>query len=146
MFLEISFQSIVHLFMYCIVHHHFLFVFFFFCSSRSGKGIKVWWGENPVSLATKWNPFSSTVPYTIFTSHVLLRRKQSNNPILNFESLPELLSQVIKEFNSESSTGASPDIPFVEEDIVFDYYLGLSAMIHNQSYLGFFKKRGALNW
>ena len=73
-------------------------------------------------------------------------RNQTNNPILKFDNLPEQVHQAIKDLHSSVSSGPSPDIPLVEEDIEFDYYLGLSAMIHNQSFLGFFKKRGAMNW
>ena len=33
-----------------------------------------------------------------------------------------------------------------EGDIVVDTYFGVSALIHNSSNLGFFKRRGAVNW
>lgn len=33
-----------------------------------------------------------------------------------------------------------------EGDIVVDTYFGVSALIHNSSNLGFFKRRGAINW
>ena len=38
------------------------------------------------------------------------------------------------------------EFSITEGDIVIDYYFGLSALVHNQSYFGFFKKRGAINW
>lgn len=119
----------------------------FIYSSRSGEGVKIWWGNSNLSFGDKWNPFSTSVPYTILKSHILVTRKQSTNPMLMFNELPEILNQAVKEFHSRVSTGgASPDIPLVEEDISFDYYLGLTALVHNQSFLGFFKKRGAVNW
>ena len=73
-------------------------------------------------------------------------RNQTDNPTLKFDDLPDQLQQAVKDYQSRAPSGAVPEVPVVEEDIVFDYYLGLTAMVHNQSFLGFFKKRGALNW
>ena len=110
----------------------------------------VHWGDNPVSFTTRWNPFSSQVPHAIFTSHVLIMRNKSVNPRLKFDTLPEELVQAVKDFRARSQPSGEAvggeEINIVEEDIVFDYYLGISAMIHNQSFLGFFKKRGVMNW
>ena len=45
---------------------------------------------------------------------------------------------------SEASGGDTFAIK--EEPIAVETYLGVSALIHNSSNLGFFKRRGAVNW
>lgn len=109
------------------------------------------WGQEPIGFWTKWNPISSSVPYTIFTSHILVANKKLQDPKLTIETTIDPIETAILEFrqkaqSTESPPPSLPEFQKIEGDIVIDYYLGLSAMIHNQSYLGFFKKRGALNW
>ena len=109
------------------------------------------WGQEPIGFWTKWNPISSSVPYTIFASHILVTNKKLQDPKLTIETTIDPIETAILEFrqkaqSTESPPPSLPEFQKIEGDIIIDYYLGLSAMIHNQSYLGFFKKRGALNW
>lgn len=41
---------------------------------------------------------------------------------------------------------AGEDFHVTEGEIVVGHFVGLTALIHNESNLGFFKRRGALNW
>ena len=110
--------------------------------------MKIIWGNRPMDFFTRWNPVSSAVPFSIFTSHILIRRNKMVDPARTFDTAIEPIVQAIRDYRARSSTSTSdtPLFDITESEIVFDYYLGVSALVHNQSYLGFFKKRGAINW
>ena len=118
--------------------------------------MKIVWGEEPIGFWTKWNPISSAVPHTIFTSHVLIMRNRIQDERMTIENVLSPVEQAINNCRQRalaaqqaSLSEATPSIAefkITQGEIIFDYYLGLSALVHNQSFLGFFKKRGALNW
>lgn len=124
-----------------------LSLLFLLYSTRKGNGMKIIWGEEAISFWTKWNPISSAVPYTILASHVLVRNNKLVDRRLSLDTAIDDIESAIMECRQRVGQGASaPEFSKTEGNLVIDYYLGTSAMIHNQSYLGFFKKRGALNW
>ena len=47
---------------------------------------------------TRWNPMSSNVPYTIFTSHILVRRGRVNNIRLDIDNARVKIEEAIREF------------------------------------------------
>lgn len=123
--------------------------------------MKIYWNNSSdhVGFFTRWNPFSNNVPYTTFASHLLVRRRRINNSKLEITTFPQELEKAINDFrarvknsgegggNSASSSDESAaDFKITEGPLVVDHYLGVSAMVHNQSFMGFFKKRGAINW
>lgn len=125
------------------------------CSSRTGKGLKVFWGkEENVGLITRWNPFTSAIPYTIFTSHVLVRKGRTDDPRLKIENVIPELERAVEDLRrahasqqQEGEASAShAEFRVKQGDIIFNTYFGLSALVHNQSNLGFFKRRGAVDW
>lgn len=117
--------------------------------SRKCKGLKILWGadERPGFWA-RWNPMSANIPFTILTSHILLRRGKVNNLRLDIEDAKVKIEEAIRDYQRSSKSEASGGEVFTvkEGDIVVDTYFGVSALIHNSSNLGFFKRRGAVNW
>ena len=73
---------------------------------------------------------------------------------MQIESFPAELEQAIRDFwrrltsaQQTFQTQSTPEeVTITEGDIVINYYFVLGALVHNQSYLSFFKKRGAINW
>ena len=49
-------------------------------------------------------------------------------------------------FLLQSEASGGDEFTIKDGDILVDTYLGFSALIHNSSNLGFFKRRGAINW
>ncbi|XP_064384033.1 tumor protein p63-regulated gene 1-like protein [Halichondria panicea] len=126
--------------------------------SRIAKGLKVTWGkkEAPVRFIDRWNPFSSKVPSATFASHVLVRRKKMIDPRLTVESaVPEIEKAIvdfwkqngrIQETSDGNTQRAGDDFRVTGGEIVVGHLVGLTALVHNESSLGFFKRRGAVNW
>ena len=60
------------------------------------------------------------------------------------------VDQALPQGVGEASAGPSPVQPeeyhVKEEDVVNDSYVGLSALVHNDSNMGYFKRRGLMNW
>jgi hypothetical protein len=112
---------------------------------RNGKGMKIIWGQEPLSFLTKWNPVSTSVPFAIFASHILVRKNKLADPSRDLDTVIEPIVQAVREHKQRNGLEGQ-DFNITESDIVFDYYLGVSALIHNQGYVGFYKKRGAINW
>lgn len=107
----------------------------------------------------RWNPFSAKVPYTIFASHLMLRKGRVDNDQLRISKVVPELERAINDLRraqqqqqpqqdeaSASSSSALEEYHVKEEDIVVNSYLGMSALVHNDSNLGFFKRRGLMNW
>jgi hypothetical protein len=49
----------------------------------------------------RWNPMSSKIPYTVFTSHILVRRKKvQDKPHLDIETVIPELEQAVQEYRT----------------------------------------------
>ena len=112
----------------------------------------------------RWNPFSTRIPYTIFASHLMMRKGRVDSDQLRVAKVIPELEKAINDIRRASRTGqqeqgqdeeasaAGSASSVVEEynvtdgDIVVGSYVGLGALIHNDSNLGFFKRRGLMNW
>ena len=107
-----------------------------------------------MGFVARWNPFASRIPYTIFTSHVLIRKGRTDDPRLKIENVIPEVERAVEDLRrahasqqQEGEASVSPaEFRVKQEDIVFTTYFGLSALVHNQSNLGFFKRRGAVDW
>ena len=70
-------------------------------------------------------------------------------PLLE-EAVNDLRRAQVGQSQGEASAGPTPvlseEYHVKEEDVVIDSYVGLSAFVHNDSNLGFFKRRGFMNW
>ena len=92
---------------------------------------------------------SNKYAYSIFCSHILVRKGYVQDPRLSIVNFTPEVEKVLQEMQRKAQPeGASNSVPFEikKADIVLDTRLGLSAMIHNQSSLGFSKKRGLVDW
>ena len=105
----------------------------------------------------RWNPFSTKVPYTIFASHLMLRKGKVDNDQLRISKVVPELEKAINDLRraqqpqeqqdeASASSASVEEYHVKEEDIVIGTYLGVSALVHNDSNLGFFKRRGLMNW
>ena len=65
------------------------------------KGLKIFWGKEEAGLFDRWNPFSSKIPHTIFTSHVLVRRKKlTNRPDMDIDTAIVQIEKAVLDYRS----------------------------------------------
>ncbi len=71
---------------------------------------------------------------------------------MKLDSLMTEVEKAVNDWRKAQPSGEGGSSARVEEfqvkqgDIVFDTYFGVSALVHNQSHLGFNKRRGAMDW
>ena len=110
----------------------------------------------------RWNPFSNNVPYVIFASHLMMRKGRVDSDNLRVSKVVPELERAINDLRRQSveqleqgpqgeeASAASPgtfeEYHVKEEDVVVECYVGIGALVHNDSNLGFFKRRGLMNW
>lgn len=108
--------------------------------SHTGKALQVSWGKDYApSFMERWNPFSTALKVTIFQSHVLFQKAHRSDRNLSLDAFIADLLEVIKQ-----AKGA--DFEITEGPVWSETYLGVAALVHNQSHLGFNKRRGGLDW
>jgi hypothetical protein len=133
--------------------------------SRTGKALKIFWGkEEGMGFFDRWNPFSTRVPYTIFASHLMMRKGRVDSDQLRVAKVVPELETAINDIRragrtvqqqqdqedeasaADSASSVVEEYHVTEGDVVVRSYVGLGALIHNDSNLGFFKRRGLMNW
>ncbi|XP_012282888.1 tumor protein p63-regulated gene 1-like protein [Orussus abietinus] len=105
---------------------------------RNLTGVRIMWNRGqPLPLVKKWNPFAKNIPWLTYTSHPLFWHKGSELEKARFdvEDFHKTIAQVLPE-------GCS----VTDGSIIVENYLGLGAIIHNRSSLGFFKIRGKVSF
>lgn len=107
-------------------------------STERKKAVKIILGGEP-GFFQHWNPFSTTIPYLIFESHILERKGQvTDDPRLQVENFVEALGEAVQ------VTGQNVSI--TEGPIQLYSYFNLWGMVYNQSRMGFHKTRGFGSW
>ncbi|XP_068754060.1 tumor protein p63-regulated gene 1-like protein isoform X1 [Montipora capricornis] len=107
------------------------------------SGLRIFFSHHEPSFLQRWNPWSNEIPYISLTSH-----HQSlliDSPADNFRHVV-FSKALIDAITAARETYQSRELPnsfeVVETDLEIDVYIGLSALIFNQSKLGFYKDRG----
>lgn len=67
-------------------------------------------------------------------------------PAVMEQAIRDLRTSVASACQTSEATSTPEGLKLIREDIIIHYYFGPSALIHRQSYLCFFNKRGAINW
>lgn len=106
--------------------------------SKRDKGVKISFQGSDPGFFERWNPFSVQMPYIMFESHVLAKRKVvTDDKRLQAEDFVSKLGQSLQAVGSEVTPS--------EGTIQLHTYCNLWGMVYNQSRMGFHKRRGALD-
>ena len=84
-----------------------------------------------------WNPWSKDIPYITLTAHMSTEVNDASPEFVDFATFQKSL---IAAASSDVSRALGTD----EEPIQINVILGISAMVHNQSKLGFCRDRGGV--
>ena len=106
--------------------------------SKRDKGVKISFQGSDPGFLERWNPFSVQMPYIMFESHILAKRKVvSEDKRLQVEDFLSKLTQSLETVGSQVSP--------TEGAIRLHTYCNLWGMVYNQSRMGFHKRRGAMD-
>ncbi|XP_029205413.2 tumor protein p63-regulated gene 1-like protein isoform X1 [Acropora millepora] len=112
-------------------------------SHSKQSGVRICYSRQQPSFFQRWNPLSDEMPYITLTSHIQSALVDSPPEIVQHGVFSRALIQAITEAReAEHNQDALSSFEVVETDLQIDVYLGLSALVFNQSKLGFCKDRG----
>nr|XP_018917449.1 PREDICTED: tumor protein p63-regulated gene 1-like protein isoform X2 [Bemisia tabaci] len=111
---------------------------------RNSTGVRAMWNNGqPLDFLTKWNAFSSDVPWFTVTSHPLLRCKETTTEEKKLYCVDNFYAEFVKAL--ELVTALTP-CNIQHKPILLENYIGLTSLIHNKCSLGFFKIRGKFSF
>ena len=86
-----------------------------------------------------WNPWSKDIPHLTLTAHTSVQYNVASPEFVDFSALQKSL---VAAATSDISRSLVTD----EEPIVINMILGITALVHNQSKLGFSRDRGGVSF
>lgn len=108
-------------------------------------GLRIFFSQHEPSFFQSWNPWSNEMPYFSLTSHVQSLLTDSAPDLVQHGVFSKALIEAITAAReAEPRKEGLSSFEVVEGDLEIYIYIGLSAMIYNQSRLGFCKDRGSV--
>ncbi|XP_062033511.1 tumor protein p63-regulated gene 1 protein isoform X3 [Lepus europaeus] len=121
---------------------------FWLLTERQGEGLRIYWGSpEDQSLLSRWNPWSTQVPYATFTEHPM---KHTSEKFLEICKLSGFTSKLVPAIQNahKNATGSSrgKGLVVLTEPIVIETYTGLMSFIGNRNKLGYSLARGSIGF
>ncbi|XP_042525314.1 tumor protein p63-regulated gene 1 protein [Dipodomys spectabilis] len=115
---------------------------------RPGEGLRISWGSpDEQSLLSRWNPWSTEVPYATFTEHPM---KYTSEKFLEICKLSGFTSKLIPAIQNayKTSTGSErgKELMVLTQPILIETYTGLMSFIGNRNKLGYSLARGSIGF
>ncbi|XP_074046756.1 tumor protein p63-regulated gene 1 protein [Macrotis lagotis] len=115
---------------------------------RQGEGIRIYWGKSEEqSLLSRWNPWSTVVPYATFTEHPMKNSSEKFSEICKMsEFIAKLVPAVENAHKTSSRPGRGKGVMVTSEPIRIETYTGLMSFIGNRNKLGYSLARGSIGF
>ncbi|XP_019598701.2 tumor protein p63-regulated gene 1 protein [Rhinolophus sinicus] len=115
---------------------------------RQGDGLRIYWGSpEQQSLLSRWNPWSTEMPYATFTEHPV---KYTSEQFLEICKLSGFTSKLVPAIQNalKSSSGSErgKGLMVLTEPILIETYMGLMSFIGNRNKLGYSLARGSIGF
>ncbi|XP_055978047.1 tumor protein p63-regulated gene 1 protein [Sorex fumeus] len=115
---------------------------------RQGEGLRIYWGKpERQSLLSRWNPWSTEVPYATFTEHPMKHNSEKFHEICKLAGLKSKLVPAIQNAQKNSpGSGREKELMVLTEPILIETYTGLMSFIGNRNKLGYSLARGSIGF
>ncbi|KAM4887422.1 tumor protein p63-regulated gene 1 protein [Thomomys bottae] len=115
---------------------------------RPGEGLRIYWGSpDEQSLLSRWNPWSTEVPYATFTEHPM---KYSSEKFLEICKLSGFVSKLVPAIQNANKTSSGSErrkeLMVLTQPILIETYTGLMSFIGNRNKLGYSLARGNIGF
>ncbi|XP_077899974.1 tumor protein p63-regulated gene 1 protein [Ictidomys tridecemlineatus] len=115
---------------------------------RPGEGLRIYWGSpEEQSLLSRWNPWSTEVPYATFTEHPM---KYTSEKFLEICKLSEFTSKLVSAIQNarknSAGSGREKELMVLTQPILIETYTGLMSFIGNRNKLGYSLARGSVGF
>ncbi|XP_004413026.1 PREDICTED: tumor protein p63-regulated gene 1 protein [Odobenus rosmarus divergens] len=115
---------------------------------RQGEGLRIYWGSlEEQSLFSRWNPWSTEVPYATFTEHPMKYTSEKFLEICKLSGFTSKLVPAIQNAHKNSTgSGRGRGLMVLTEPILIETYMGLMSFIGNRNKLGYSLARGSIGF
>uniref|UniRef100_A0A8I3WDG0 Tumor protein p63 regulated 1 n=1 Tax=Callithrix jacchus TaxID=9483 RepID=A0A8I3WDG0_CALJA len=117
-------------------------------AKRQGEGLRIYWGSpEEQSLLSRWNPWSTEVPYATFTEHPMKHTSEKFLEICKLSGFVSKLVPGIQNAHKNSiGSGRGKKLMVLTEPILIETYTGLMSFIGNRNKLGYSLARGSIGF
>ncbi|XP_038318887.1 tumor protein p63-regulated gene 1 protein isoform X1 [Canis lupus baileyi] len=115
---------------------------------RQGEGLRIYWGSlEQQSLFSRWNPWSTEVPYATFTEHPMKYTSEKFLEICKLSGFTSKIVPAIQNAHKNSpGSGRGKGLMVLTEPILIETYTGLMSFIGNRNKLGYSLARGSIGF
>ncbi|KAM5276977.1 tumor protein p63-regulated gene 1 protein isoform 2-T3 [Hipposideros larvatus] len=115
---------------------------------RQGEGLRIYWGSpEQQSVLSRWNPWSTEVPYATFTEHPMRHTSEKFLDICKLSGFTSKLVPAIQNaLKSSSGSEKGKGLMVLTEPILIETYMGLMSFIGNRNKLGYSLARGSIGF
>ncbi|XP_036731198.2 tumor protein p63-regulated gene 1 protein isoform X1 [Manis pentadactyla] len=115
---------------------------------RQGEGLRIFWGSpGQQSLLSRWNPWSTEVPYATFTEHPVKYTTEKFLEICKLSGFTSKLVPAIQNAHKNTTeSGREKGLMVLTEPILIETYMGLMSFIGNRNKLGYSLARGSIGF
>ncbi|XP_054839853.1 tumor protein p63-regulated gene 1 protein [Eublepharis macularius] len=115
---------------------------------REGEGLRIYWTkQQEPDFLSRWNPFSTEVPYATFMEHPVKNSSQRLIDICQMSPFVAQLVQAVQNVQRQDPASTRTDgLGVVYEPILIETYTGLMSFIGNRNKLGYSLARGSVGF
>ncbi|KAF6385648.1 tumor protein p63 regulated 1 [Rhinolophus ferrumequinum] len=115
---------------------------------RQGDGLRIYWGSpEQQSLLSRWNPWSTEMPYATLSEHPVKHTSEKFLEICKLSGFTSKLVPAIQNaLKSSSGSERGKGLMVLTEPILIETYTGLMSFIGNRNKLGYSLARGSIGF
>lgn len=115
---------------------------------REGEGVRVFWDrQREPSFTSRWNPFSTDMPFITFTYHPVQTLCPTYNSLCDIMAFRDMVYEAAKKANiAKPVPGRANGVLVLNQPVQIDTYVGAMSNFGNGNRLGYSMARGNIGY
>ncbi|KAM9384055.1 tumor protein p63-regulated gene 1 protein [Pholidichthys leucotaenia] len=111
---------------------------------REGEGVRIYWDRlREPSFVSRWNPFSTDMPYMTFTYHLVRNLGNMFDDVCDIHKFREQLKTAAEKAHAVMPIpGKANGVMSINQSILIEAYVGLMSFLGNENHMGYCMARG----